>query len=372
MSDLQSPGAAATDAIFELLTQREKSKQAQLANQHLIQSDQIAQQREAREAAAEIENQKLRRMQIEGTLADRQQALADKEQLAAEKEVGNRFIGGDIATSPEDLDLLKKAKARTELVNPSAQGPVQPGQAPLNAAVRIMPQATQRLQDALQAELQNPESPLLKPENRALLEAKYEQAFKRPLPAGAFAKTAAETTPAELFFDENDKSVKQAPIPTGLPPGAKVHWNVIPRTPAPPKEPNPAPSFWTDPNTNETFAVQVLPGGKIQKTSLGGLKKPDKPTAAAKDAVKIVKDKDGTLHAYKVVDGEIQEVEVPKDMQPAPGLGERALGMIKGLAGSLMGGEGAPPPPPVPPHPSGPLPNEVVDALIKKYGKKQE
>ena len=138
-----SPGAEATDAIFKMLAEQERTKQQRLLNQHTMLQDTLAQQREAREAQAEIENQRLRKMQIEDTLAEREATRKDKEDLAERTNLTATHQVGDIPTDSKTLDAAKRHPELFESVAGAAPGPVATGfPGPLAGVGAILPAQT--------------------------------------------------------------------------------------------------------------------------------------------------------------------------------------------------------------------------------------
>lgn len=255
MPPLYSPGAAAVDALFQMLAEREKTKQQQLMNQHTMLQDQIAQQRDAREAAAEIENQQLRKLQIEETLAGREADRQDKERAAERARLTGTLRIGDI---PTDSETLAAAQRHPDLFEPAPKvlpGPASTGfPGPLAGVGAMLPQQTDAIRfagdakarDAAEKKQQildyikglDPNDPLRKA-------AEYELATGKQPAAGLLAPTAA-ASPVELVYDVATGKVTRPEMPADLPPGAKAHWNIQPRPPAPPREPNPQPQVFQD------------------------------------------------------------------------------------------------------------------------------
>lgn len=119
----QGYGAAATDAILQVLAEREATKQRELANQHVLFQERLAQQKADAEAKrAEFDQQQAvldRGYQAEDRkikAEDRTTAQLDKKR----KDLQDRFLPGDILTDQADVDAVKALRlgGATELPRP--------------------------------------------------------------------------------------------------------------------------------------------------------------------------------------------------------------------------------------------------------------
>jgi len=144
MPPLQSPSGSAIDALAEVLAERERTKQQALMNAHTALQDQLDQRRAANEEQV-ARNQLLWHTQASQEQAQaKAEAQAEKERVNAANEASKRFGPGDILSTTEDVGLAQKGGLYMAPAAPNDVGPVQPGQVPLNQAVRIIGDYGQR------------------------------------------------------------------------------------------------------------------------------------------------------------------------------------------------------------------------------------
>lgn len=245
MGDLQSVGGAATGAILQVLTQREQAKQKAFENQLAQQKHDLELQRMQQEMAQSAAELDYKKQDMQMKAEDRRAVLQEKRQTAAEKDVADRFIGGDIPATPEDAALVHTAN-RAQYANPApvavmggpGGSPVRiglpamaNGQAPgavpgitpvMGGQLQVAPTAQERRAKAFDASLDpaDPNSALIR------LASGYADAHGgRPLPAGVVAKPVAEKPDQEQFMMTRDGKL----VPMGVTPaGSAVHLQPAP------------------------------------------------------------------------------------------------------------------------------------------------
>lgn len=219
----QSVGGAATGALLDALAERERSKQQALQNQRLLMQDQLARDKEAREAQYQRDEIANRQQQL---AQDDAKAKAGEERAKANdfrSHLDNSYIGGDIITDAGTAaEALQYTPDRIQVKqDPGAVGPVPEGQMPVGSAIRILPNKAERAIAQAKAESQQADQVLAQkyggPEGLV-------RARANPLETEMDFQAAHKTVPVSLLTPPKETGYAQA---EGMmaPGGPAVRWN---------------------------------------------------------------------------------------------------------------------------------------------------
>ena len=145
---LMSPGAAASDAILEVFARQAQERQQALLNEYKAKAEQRMQQEDAwqhEDRQQQAEQRKLDAADRAETAKENARIRREDDDRKFDDDFRERHLPGDISLDPPEV--LARAKKRGLVQDENiAQGPVQPGQAPLSSIVqRVAPTAQQRL-----------------------------------------------------------------------------------------------------------------------------------------------------------------------------------------------------------------------------------
>lgn len=229
----QSPGGEAVKSILDMLTERERTKQQQLVNQHTALQDQIDQQREARAVQAEQDTAAYRMQSLQEAQRKEAQAESERKQKEASTEVEKRFGPTDIPTSPEDVALVKASGVETSPVSvPVPTGGLMSAPQMQPVALRIAGTYDQRakIQASQQkldqdkkrqqfiADLNDPSKLSEMVKNPVAFSTTYQEVMGHPLPADVMAQVAPKSSVPEDVYALDEAShalTKVGAVPTG-------------------------------------------------------------------------------------------------------------------------------------------------------------